>query len=96
MPDKTIEHGTRKGAVHHRNEGTVPCLPCCDAEGDYHQRWRIRSGKKKSLSVPLDSARRILAGENAAVVLAETFGPLTVDAVRQYGLPGDQEEASRG
>lgn len=85
MPDKTIGHGTRNGAVRHRDGGTLPCLPCSDAETDYHQAWRIRSGKKKALSVPVDSARRILAGEDPAVVLAETFGPLTMDVVRKRG-----------
>lgn len=86
MPDKdAIEHGTRKGHDHHRQHGTPPCLPCYTAEADYHMAWRIRH-RNKNLPLPLDSVRRILAGEDPAFVLAETFGPLTLAAIREYGL----------
>lgn len=85
MPDNdTIEHGTRKGHDQHKATGTKPCISCYSAEADYHQAWRVRN-RISNLSIPLDSVRRILAGDDPASVLAETYGPLTLDAVRQYG-----------
>lgn len=79
------EHGTHRGHAQHRANGTPPCLPCYDGESDYHMAWRVRN-RNKNIPVPLGSMRRILAGEDPATVLAETFGPLTLAAVREYGL----------
>ena len=85
MADDQIEHGTRKALKQHRDEGTTPCVPCHNADADYHMAWRVRH-TSKNLTVPLGSMRRILAGEDPNQVLAETFGPLTLAAVREHGL----------
>jgi hypothetical protein len=85
MPDTTVpdhEHGTLAGVSAHKRAGTKLCLPCNDANNDYHQAWRITSGTTKNLVVPLSALREVLAGSDLATVLGGLVGPKSLDAIR--------------
>lgn len=98
---KLAELARERGVLAEANRDRLPALPrrprhpSASPQADADRRWarRIRGGNR-NLLVPLGSMCRILAGDDPAVVLAETFGPCTLEAVRQYGA-GDGQ-VSRG
>lgn len=82
-------HGTSRGVYAHTREGEHLCLPCAAYEVDKGRAWRIRTGRAKEIRLSVLAAARILSGANAAQVLADELGPLSLEAIRTLGA-GEQ------
>jgi hypothetical protein len=40
--------------------GTVPCIPCLEARATYVKAWRVKTGRARNLSIPVDVLRQAL------------------------------------
>ena len=75
------EHGTHRGYGQHHRNGTPPCVACLDAHRLVIWAGRIRSGRTKGLTIPLDVLADVLAGEPDSLVAF--LGPDVADAVTE-------------
>jgi hypothetical protein len=76
------EHGTPKGRLLHRLNGTVPCVECCDAHNDQRRAWRVMTGHSANLLVPVATLVDLLNGAATGRALTAALGEKTVAALR--------------
>lgn len=76
------ECGTNYGAQKHRERGEKPCEPCSAAAATYMDAYRIVTGCKTSVAIPVPILHALLTGESAQILVDE-LGPDRVAAIAE-------------
>lgn len=74
--------GTNYGAQRHREYGEKPCEPCRAAAAVYMDSYRIKTGRKKTVPIPVSILHALLTGEGAQILVAQ-LGPERVAAIAE-------------
>jgi hypothetical protein len=90
------EHGTPKGRLLHRLNGTVPCVECCDAHNDQRRAWRVMTGHSANLLVPVATLADLLSGAATGRALTAALGEKTVAALRSLRRAQDKGTGACG
>src|SRR4051812_4108810 len=85
-PDPEVEEevsacGTRVGYQQHQAEDTRPCPPCLGANVSAVKASRVRTGKTRSLNIPVDVLRHTIESHDCKALL-DFLGKQVADAVR--------------
>lgn len=73
--------GTRVGYQRHQDDATRPCPACLNANGSAVKASRVRTGKTRSLNIPVDVLRRTLEAHDCKELL-DFLGEQVAEAVR--------------
>jgi hypothetical protein len=88
--------GTPAGQTAHKRHDETVCTPCAVAKADYVRALRVINGDYRSMHIPVDLVRLLLAtaSSGAFEAVRRELGPRTVAALLRLAQPHHNEVPS--